>query len=132
MRFGLVLDQLTIQNVWANYEHFLRTVFSCFHGHKKIILLFKIYIFLLVRNRQNIHNWKSIVYCSPGDTSLRDFYLMTLAGMYVVWPWSTLVAHKKVSIKKVFCLFFWRRVLWIPMMPGRLNKKWLWVSSLFG
>ena len=36
LRFGLDLGRLAVEkNVWADYEQFLRVVFSCFQGQNK-------------------------------------------------------------------------------------------------
>ena len=39
--------------------------------------------FFLAKNRLDIHN-QLRTYCSTGDTSLRDFYIMTLVAIQVL------------------------------------------------
>ena len=43
MRFGLILGRLAIlkKNGWADYEHLLRVVFSCFQGQKIYLKILK-------------------------------------------------------------------------------------------
>jgi uncharacterized protein YecE (DUF72 family) len=68
VRFGLILGQLAVlKKKGADYEQLLMAVFACFHGQKK---------HYRVRTKK-LHNIffikQSIVYCSVGETSLRDF-----------------------------------------------------------
>jgi hypothetical protein len=57
----------------ADYEQLLREVFSCFHRQKTKFKFFKIHCIVVSAKYS-----PSIVSCSTGDTSLRDFYIMTL------------------------------------------------------
>ena len=80
MWFGLVLGRLAIMKkrslgrLWATFED----SFFMFSVAKKIFFLF----FLPPKTWKNCPqiglNSQSIVYCSIGDTSLRDFYIVTL------------------------------------------------------
>ena len=80
MQFGLVLGGLAvlIKTTWADYEQLLRAFFSCFQGQKMFIFFKNIFCFLNLFGSKLAKYSQSIVYCSTGDTSLRNFYIMTL------------------------------------------------------
>jgi len=111
MRFGLILGRLSIlkKKNWANYEQLLRLVFSCFRGQKNMLNFFLKHCSIRTKKLHNMSfiifffwfkkNGKysqSIVYCSTRDTSLRDFYILTLylgmtnACFSLPWPKVTL------------------------------------------
>ena len=96
------------KSAWADYEQLLRAVFSCFQGQKNIAKFFWKYPSVRTEKLHKIpltkfffeifltpKTWKNhsqiglklcmIVYCSTGDTSFRDFFIMTLITTAPHW-----------------------------------------------
>ena len=101
MRFGLILGKLAMLKkklgwLWASFE---AGFFHVFRGKLFLNIFFFVNFLLIIKKNYRL-KLCMIVYCSTGDTSLRDFYIMTLVVSNSTLRWRSNTVNRDVGTEQ--------------------------------